>query len=110
LQLKLQSNQVKGKTAFTNYCTTCHQVNGVGKNIGPVLTQIRTKYDRATLLDAIANPNGGIAFGYEPWLAKMKSGESYYGFVQGETAQNLLLKDLTGKQYTLSQAEIESKK
>lgn len=85
-------------------------MNGVGKNIGPVLTQIRTKYDRATLLDAIANPNGGIAFGYEPWLAKMKSGESYYGFVQGETAQNLLLKDLTGKQYTLSQAEIESKK
>jgi putative heme-binding domain-containing protein len=47
---------------------------------------------------------------YEPWLVKMKSGESYYGFVQGETTQNLLLKDLTGKQYTLSHAEIESKK
>ncbi len=108
--LKLQADQVKGKTAFTNYCTTCHQVNGIGKNIGPDLTQIHTKYDRATLLDAIVNPNGGIVFGYEPWLVKMKSGESFYGFVQGETAQNLLLKDLTGKKHTLSQAEIESKK
>ncbi|MFT4860101.1 MAG: putative membrane-bound dehydrogenase-like protein [Algoriphagus sp.] len=108
--LKLQGDKIKGKTAFTNYCTTCHQVNGIGNNIGPDLTQIRTKYDRATLLDAIANPNGGIVFGYEPWLVKMKSGESYYGFVQGETAQNLLLKDLTGKRHTLAQAEIETKK
>jgi len=108
--LQLQADQIKGKIAFTNYCVTCHQVNGTGKNIGPDLTQIRIKYDRATLLDAIANPNGGIVFGYDPWLVKMKSGESYYGFVQGETTQNLLLKDLTGKQHILSQSEIESKK
>lgn len=108
--LNLHGDQIKGKTAFTNYCITCHQVNGIGNTIGPDLTQIRTKYDRATLLDAIANPNGGIVFGYEPWLVKMKSGESYYGFVQGETAQNLLLKDLAGKQHTFAQAEIETKK
>lgn len=108
--LKLQANQIKGKTAFTNYCSTCHQVNGVGKNIGPDLTQISSKYDRETLLDAISNPDGGIVFGYEPWLVKMNSGESYYGFVQSVTAQNLLLKDLSGNQHTLAQADIESKK
>ncbi len=106
----LTSDALRGEIAFTKYCTTCHTANGVGKDIGPDLSQIKTKYDQTTLLDAIINQNGGIVFGYEPWLVKMKSGESYYGFIQGETKEILIIKDLSGKRTTVSVSEILEKK
>ncbi|WP_373400004.1 c-type cytochrome [Algoriphagus halophilus] len=106
----LNSDVLRGEAAFKSFCTTCHSVNGEGKDIGPDLSQIKTKYDQTTLLDAIINPNGGIVFGYEPWLVKLKSGESYYGFIQGETKETLIIKDLSGKRITLSLSEIDQKK
>jgi len=106
----LAADPVKGEIGFKKYCTTCHQANGFGKDIGPDLSQIKTKYDQTTLLDAIINPDGGIVFGYEPWLVKLKSGESYYGFVQGETAKALIIKDLTGKRTTVAISEIEERR
>ncbi|OOG78235.1 PVC-type heme-binding CxxCH protein [Algoriphagus sp. A40] len=106
----LSADPVKGEIGFKKYCTTCHQANGFGKDIGPDLSQIKTKYDQTTLLDAIINPDGGIVFGYEPWLVKLKSGESYYGFVQGETEKALIIKDLTGKRTTVAISEIEERK
>ncbi len=106
----LSSDQIKGKVAFEKQCTACHQMNEIGRNIGPDLSQIKTKYDQTTLLDAIINPNGGIVFGYEPWLIKMKSGESYFGFIEGETKENLIIKDLSGKRATVSVFEILEKK
>lgn len=97
---------LRGEIAFTKYCTTCHAANEVGKEIGSDLSQIKTKYSQTTLLYSIFYPNAGIVFGYEPWLVKMKSGESYYGFIQGETKESLIIKDLSGKRTTLKTEEI----
>ena len=35
-----------------------------GADVGPELTAISKKFDRAGLIEAIVNPNAAIAFGY----------------------------------------------
>ena len=79
-------------------------------DIGPDLTMVRNKFDKTTLLDAIINPSGGIVFGYEPWLITMKDGDSHFGFVVAESKEVVVLKDITGKKWTLDSNLITSRK
>ena len=54
----------RGQVRFAATCSTCHRVGSAGADVGPELTDIHKKFDRAGLVDAIVNPNAAIAFGY----------------------------------------------
>ena len=97
----------KGKRLFDWKCSTCHRFNGNGKEVGPNLSQISTKLNRATMVDAILNPAASIAFGYQPYQLKTHEGKSYIGFLLGK-GETYILKDLRGKQHSLNQSEIAS--
>jgi putative membrane-bound dehydrogenase-like protein len=99
-----------GKEQFEKSCSTCHTVKGSGLDIGPDLTLIRKKFDKTSLLDAIINPSAGIVFGYEPWLITMKDGDSHFGFVVADGQQAVVVKDITGKKWTLDNTLITSRK
>jgi putative membrane-bound dehydrogenase-like protein len=99
----------KGKVAFQNTCATCHRVSGNGGDVGPELTQIRNKFDRAGLIDAIIHPSAAIMFGYEAWTIGTSDGVSYYGFIIADD-QNVILKDLTGKRHAIPKDKITSRK
>ena len=107
---KLPANPLKGQTVFAARCASCHQFNGEGKSIGPELTAIGKKFGKDELLDAIVNPSAAIVFGYEPWLVNMKDGESVFGLLQSENKQAIVVKDITGRQHTISVDKIASKK
>ena len=47
-------------------CLRCHKVNGVGGEVGPDLTGIGKKQQRAYLLESIVDPNKQIAKGTKP--------------------------------------------
>ena len=79
-------------------------------DIGPDLTMINKKFDKITLLDAIINPSVGIVFGYEPWLITMKDGDSHFGFLVSDGKEAIMLKDITGKRWTLDASLITSRK
>lgn len=106
----LNGESRNGKVQFEKSCGTCHTIKGVGMDIGPDLTLIRNKFDKTTLLDAIINPSGGIVFGYEPWLITLKDGDSHFGFVVAESKEVVVLKDITGKKWTLDSNLITSRK
>ncbi len=106
----LKGESQNGKVQFEKSCGTCHTIKGVGMDIGPDLTLIRNKFDKTTLLDAIINPSGGVVFGYEPWLITMKDGDSHFGFVVAESKEVIVLKDITGKKWTLDSNLITSRK
>jgi putative membrane-bound dehydrogenase-like protein len=106
----LKGDSQNGKLQFEKSCSTCHTVKGAGMDIGPDLTLIRNKFDKTTLLDAIINPSGGIVFGYEAWLITMKDGDSHFGFVVAESKEVVVLKDITGKKWTLDSNLIASRK
>jgi len=106
----LKGDAQNGKIQFEKNCSTCHKVSDGGSDIGPDLSLIRKKFDKITLLDAIINPSAGIVFGYEPWLINMKNGDSHFGFLVADGADAIVLKDITGKRWTLDNTLITSRK
>ena len=52
-----------------------------GADVGPELTDIDKKFDRAGLVEAIVNPNAAIAFGYGAELFVTRRSEPHIGFL-----------------------------
>ena len=75
--------------------------------MGPDLSEIGTKYDRAGLLDQVLNPSAAIALGYEPWIVRTKKGDTYAGFVLADSEAALTLKDTSGRKVIVPTAEID---
>lgn len=108
--VKLKHDGTAGRGIFVSNCATCHRVKKEGNDVGPELTLIRKKFDRAGLLDAIINPNAGIVFGYEPWLVTTKGGESFYGFLVADGERTLVVKDIAGQKHVIAVSQVSSRK
>ncbi|MDG2149654.1 MAG: DUF1080 domain-containing protein [Planctomycetota bacterium] len=111
--LALEGDPVHGRDVFLSketQCATCHAVtrDGVrrGGDLGPELTSIASKYGAPELLDAILNPNAGVAFGYETWSWEERSGRVVSGFLLAESEDQLVIKDTTGKRQVLDAGEV----
>jgi len=106
---KIRGNPISGESLFNTNCSSCHRVKNRGMDVGPNLTQIKNKFQREALLDAIVNPNAGIVFGYEAWLVTTKSGDSFYGFLVADGTQAVVIKDLSGAKHTIPTTTIASR-
>ncbi|HEV2293382.1 MAG TPA: PVC-type heme-binding CxxCH protein [Tepidisphaeraceae bacterium] len=109
----MKGDAARGRAVFfgnTAGCAKCHQFNGEGKNVGPDLSAIRTKFGRPELLDSILNPSAAIAFGYEAWIVKTKHNDVYSGFILADSAENFVLKDSSGEQRTIPAKDIALRK
>ena len=107
---KMKGDALSGDSIFSKNCSSCHRVKNKGMDIGPNLTEIKNKFQREALLDAIVNPNAGIVFGYEAWLITTKSGDSFFGFLIADGAQAVVIKDLSGVKHTIATTSIASRK
>ncbi|MBX3239835.1 MAG: c-type cytochrome [Chitinophagaceae bacterium] len=97
----LKGDAEKGKLVFAEFCASCHKVGSGGMDIGPELTNIRKKFDKTGLLDAIIYPSAAILLGYEAWLINTKDGNSYFGFLLSENKQTITIKDVSGQKHTI---------
>ena len=88
-------------------CARCHAFGGEGADVGPDLTQIRTKYDKAALLDQILNPSAAIALGYEPWIVRTKKGDTHLGFILADGPAGVTLKDTSGHRVAIAADQVE---
>ncbi|MCP3915185.1 MAG: DUF1080 domain-containing protein [bacterium] len=89
-------------------CSACHVFDGRGGDVGPELTRIRTKYDRAQLLDSILNPSAGIVLGFETYLFETHEGVLYSGFLLAD-GDDVLIKDTQGRRHVLARDEIAAR-
>ena len=87
-------------------CTACHRANGVGGNIGPDLSTIATKYDRAFLIESVLYPSKQILDGYHTTNVTMKNGETFAGFLRSQTDTETTLVDVAGEKHVLPRAQI----
>ena len=72
-------------------CLRCHQVNGEGGEVGPVLTGIATRQNREHLLESIVNPNAKISPGFDSVVLVLKSRQSVAGILKSETPELITL-------------------
>nr|MBA3273639.1 c-type cytochrome [Chthoniobacterales bacterium] len=109
---KIPGDATRGKEIFasnTAACIQCHTFDGQGKDVGPDLTAIKTKFRRPELLDSILNPSAAIAFGFEAWVIKTRDNQVYAGFIiaDGET---VTVKESSGEQRSIPAGDIVLRK
>jgi len=87
-------------------CIACHRANQLGAAIGPALDGVGALYDRATLIESVLYPSKQIFDGYHTVAITLKNEEAHAGFLRYETAEEVLLVDVTGAQHHLPKAQI----
>jgi putative heme-binding domain-containing protein len=92
-------------------CVKCHAAGGRGNSsIGPDLTGLALKYDKAEIIRSILEPSSRIATGYQPVVVARKDGTIVSGVVRSENDTSLELADAEAKVVRISKAEIEQRR
>lgn len=107
--MKRNGDSAKGRLVFQNEsigCLKCHKVRGEGTDVGPDLSEIGSKLGKDALYEAILDPNAGISFGYEAHQVELKSGDELFGLVVTDTADELVIKDLSGVVQRFKKSEV----
>lgn len=90
-------------------CMRCHIIRDKGGNVGPELNGIGKKYDRKTLLEAIVNPNGKIADGFQSVVLALKDGTVVAGVLRKETPEEITVVTADTKTIVVPTKEIEER-
>ncbi len=92
-------------------CVQCHSVGGRGTStIGPDLTGLALKYDRAELIRSVLEPSSRIAIGYQPVVVATRDGKVHSGVVRAETQAELELADSDAKITRIPKSKIQERR
>ncbi len=82
----------KGKTAFEEaQCLACHKFGNEGGAVGPDLTAVSARFARKDILESIILPSKVISEQYAAAEGKTKGGDTFYGRVVEENADQIVL-------------------
>jgi putative membrane-bound dehydrogenase-like protein len=107
---RMSGSAEKGKVIFKNYCSTCHQIDGVGLDFGPNLSVIGAKLTAESILSSIIHPDLGISFGYEGWELTLADGSTMAGIIASKTETDIILKQPGGNSQTIKTSQIKNMK
>lgn len=92
-------------------CVKCHAAGGQGTaNIGPDLTGLALKYDRAEIIKSVLEPSARIATGYQPVLIATPDGKVLNGLVRAETDAYVELADAEARVTRVPKDQIEERR
>src|SRR3546814_2237937 len=91
-------------------CVACHSVEKGETMKGPFMGQIGSIMNRKQIAESILKPNASISQGFSTVQITTKDGKIYMGFVTGDSAGQLTLRDITGAAHTINSADIQERK
>jgi putative membrane-bound dehydrogenase-like protein len=97
---------LRGREVFRAQCATCHRIGEDGVQVGPDMSDTRTKRPDE-LLVAILDPNAAIDNNYFSYTAVTVEGKVYTGILAEETPFAITLKQAKGETQTLQREDIE---
>ena len=110
--LALEGDPAAGRKLFFEttgvLCKSCHKLENQGTEVGPDLSKIAKKYDRAKILDNILNPSREIDPKFVTYLALTNDGQVVTGVLVEKSDAVVSLKDNKGKVTQLKADEIDS--
>ncbi|MEM9702343.1 MAG: dehydrogenase, partial [Planctomycetota bacterium] len=97
-----------GKLVYmtTGTCSKCHVVKGVGREVGPDLTEIGDKLGRQAMYSAILYPSAGVSHNYETHTVLTDEGSVFNGLLVSDTEDELRIKDQDGIERTFAKASL----
>src|SRR5262249_33591822 len=94
------------KAVFKKECSACHQLEGVGSQIGAALSAIRDQGTEAVLLN-ILDPNREVKPQYLSYVLVTGAGRIITGMITVETANGITLRRADGTSETVLRFDIE---
>jgi putative heme-binding domain-containing protein len=99
----------RGKVAFEKFqCATCH--DGGGKNSGPSLSGVASRFSREDIFSAIVDPNANVPDRYRAILVATEDGQVFQGSVVYESMAGIMLATGTGEVVRIDAANIEARR
>ena len=96
----IPGDAAKGKEVFRNRCSTCHEMDNVGRAFGPDLLSVSNQ-TRINLLTMIIDPNNNIAPGYDGYFIETKDGRTFTGILSNESSLSVSFRTADGKEETI---------
>jgi putative heme-binding domain-containing protein len=92
-------------------CVKCHASGGRGTaSIGPDLTGLALKYDKAEIVRSLLEPSSRIATGYQPLVLALRDGKVLTGLVRSETDDSIEIVDAEARITRVPKADIEERR
>jgi putative membrane-bound dehydrogenase-like protein len=103
-----------GNTLFHNVqsvgCIKCHTVGTTGGIVGPNLSGIALKYDKAKLIDDVLYPSKQIESGYEQTIIRTTSGDIESGVVKSESDTEVTMYDSAARKIVIRKSDIKARR
>ena len=107
---EIKGDPVAGKSLFVQQgCIACHSIEKGQAMKGPFMGQIGSIMSRQQIAESILKPNASISQGFASVLITTKDNKSLMGFVTGESADKLVLRDITGAAHTIDTDNIQKR-
>jgi putative heme-binding domain-containing protein len=108
--LGIKGDAGKGQQLFKSQsCIACHTTADGQLPKGPHLVEIGKRAKPEELLESILKPSAKIAQGYETYRFELRDGQTVSGFVVGDRAEAVVIRDATGVQRELLRTNIEDR-
>ncbi len=104
--LKLPADPKRGKKVFKEHCSTCHQLEGVGYNLGLPLLSVKSRGPEGILMQII-DPNREVNPSYLEYIVVTADGRQLTGIITSETATSITLTRAEGQTDTVLRKDIE---
>jgi putative membrane-bound dehydrogenase-like protein len=103
----LQGESERGKKVFQRICAACHQMAGIGHEVGPDLAALTDTSPEALLPDVL-DPNRAVDARYASYSAALKDGRVLTGLIAAETASAITLKRQEGQTDVILRNDLEA--
>ena len=104
--LGMTGDAARGREVFENGCAKCHKFNGIGKEVGPDLGEVRNR-PRDVLLADILMPNQAISQGYEAYVVQTAASGTIEGVMGPQTSTTITLRQEEGKEHVIRRQDIK---
>jgi hypothetical protein len=98
--------------AKVGLCANCHRHNGRGNVVGPDLSAVAGRGDRASILQAILEPNRDVAPQFYPWSLVTTDGKTFTGILlrKGGSSGKEFYRDINGQERGFVKSDIEMRR
>ena len=105
----LKGDPIAGKQVFRTACANCHRIGDLGRDLGPDISDSRTKTIEQ-LLQSILDPDAAIDAGFVRYTLLSTDGRIRDGLLVDETAARVTLRPIEGDDQVIPREEIEQLK
>ena len=104
--LAIKGDLARGKEAFKKECSICHQLEGVGYDLGLPLSAVKNR-GRETILLSVLDPNREVNPAYLNYMVLTEQGKSITGMITSETATSITLRRAEGESDTVLRTDVD---